>query len=48
MKCLQCDSELINKNGHRLGKQNFIFKNCGRQLIEDYSPRGDLKEVKCW
>ncbi len=46
MKCPQCGSEQINKNGHRRGKQNFLCKNCGRQFIEYYSPRGYPKEVK--
>lgn len=46
MKCPECGSEKINKNGHRRGKQNFLCKNCGRQFISDYSPRGYPKEVK--
>jgi transposase-like protein len=32
MKCPECKSDHINKNGHRGQKQNYICVNCGRQF----------------
>ncbi|WP_419179390.1 transposase-like zinc-binding domain-containing protein, partial [Cylindrospermopsis raciborskii] len=46
MNCPNCDSNNIRKNGQRRGKQNYQCKNCGRQFIESYSPRGYSQEVK--
>jgi transposase-like protein len=46
MNCPNCDSNNIRKNGQRRGKQNYQCKNCGRQFIKSYSPRGYSQEVK--
>lgn len=46
MKCPNCGSTQIRKNGHRNGKQNFLCKDCGRQFIESYSQRGYSEDVK--
>lgn len=46
LKCPQCESEQINKNGHRRGKQNYRCKTCDRQFIETYTPRGYSEEIK--
>ena len=40
MKCPNCQSDQIRKNGHRRGKQNYQCKSCGRQFITNYSPKG--------
>ena len=40
MKCPNCQSEQIRKNGHRRGKQNYQCKSCGRQFITNYSSKG--------
>lgn len=46
MKCPKCESEQIRKNGHRSGKQNYLCKNCGRQFVESYSPKGYSEDAK--
>jgi transposase-like protein len=47
MQCPECQSNHINKNGHKKGKQNYICVNCGRQFIEYYEPqRGYSEEIK--
>ncbi|ARI79649.1 hypothetical protein BH695_3648 [Microcystis aeruginosa PCC 7806SL] len=47
MQCPECQSNHINKNGHKKGKQNYICVNCGRQFIEVYEPqRGYSEEMK--
>jgi len=46
MKCPECKSDHINKNGHRGQKQNYICVNCGRQFIDEYEPKGYSEEVK--
>lgn len=46
MKCPKCGSEQLRKNGHQYGKQRFLCKECGRQFIESYSPRGYSEDVK--
>lgn len=33
MKCPDCQSTQINKNGRRLGKQRYLCKDCGRQFV---------------
>ncbi|NCQ92412.1 MAG: IS1 family transposase, partial [Microcystis aeruginosa LG13-03] len=38
-QCPECQSNHINKNGHKKGKQNYICVNCGRQFIEVYEPQ---------
>lgn len=37
MKCPQCESTSLRKNGHRSGRQNYLCKNCGRQFLEPSS-----------
>ena len=35
MKCPECDSKSIKKNGHiHNGKQRYACSNCGRQFVE--------------
>ncbi len=46
MNCPHCASNLIRKNGHRRGKQNYICVDCDRQFIESYSKRGYDDEIK--
>ena len=46
MKCPNCQSEQIRKNGHRRGKQNYQCKKCGRQFIEEYTKTGYSSSVK--
>ena len=47
MKCPECKSSRVNKNGNKKGKQNYLCVECGRQFIEGYQPhKGYSKEVK--
>lgn len=46
MICPRCQSENIKKNGHNKGKQNHQCKDCGRQFIDSYSPKGYPDDVK--
>ena len=46
MKCPNCQSDKIRKNGHRRGKQNYHCKECDRQFIDRYTKRGYSTEVK--
>ena len=46
MICPDCQSSNINKNGSKRGNQNHIFKDCHRQFIDVYSPKGYSKKVK--
>lgn len=46
MKCPHCGSQQIRKNGHRRSKQNYRCKQCDRQFVEFYSPRGYSDDVK--
>lgn len=46
MKCPNCESTHLRKNGHRRGKQNYICRDCGRQFVESYSPKGYSDEIK--
>ncbi len=39
MKCPECKSEHVRKNGMRRGKQNHICVNCDRQFVEN--PKND-------
>jgi transposase-like protein len=36
MKCPECKSDHINKNGKKRGKQNYICVNCQRQFLDHY------------
>ena len=40
MKCPNCQSNQIRKNGHRRGKQNYQCKKCDRQFITEPSRVG--------
>ena len=40
IKCTQCESTQTSKNGHRRGKQIYLCKQCGRQFVDPYSPKG--------
>lgn len=46
MKCPNCQSTKIRKNGHRRGKQNYQCKECDRQFIEKYTSVGYSSEIK--
>jgi len=47
VKCPECKSIHVNKNGHKKGKQNYLCVECGRQFIECYQPhKGYSQEVK--
>jgi transposase-like protein len=46
MKCPQCKSTQIYRNGHRRGKQNYLCKQCRRQFLESYSPKGYSDDAK--
>lgn len=37
MKGPKCKSTLYRKNGHRSGKQNYLYKSCGRQFLDSSS-----------
>jgi DNA-binding GntR family transcriptional regulator/transposase-like protein len=46
MKCPECKSTDVSKNGRRQGKQNYICKQCGRQFLDTYASVGYPIEVK--
>jgi len=46
MKCINCASTLVSKNGHRRGKQSYICGSCGRQFLESYDPKGYPNSIK--
>jgi transposase-like protein len=46
MKCPRCSSTQISKNGRRNGKQNYLCKQCKRQFLETYEPKGYSDDVK--
>ena len=46
MKCPNCQSSKIRKNGHCRGKQNYHCQECDRQFINQYTARGYSTEVK--
>jgi len=47
MKCPECKSTHVNKNGCKRGKQNHICIDCGRQFIDNYEvQQGYSEEVK--
>ena len=39
MQCPKCSSSHIRKNGKREEKQNHICVDCGRQFIDNYTPK---------
>ena len=47
MKCPECKSEHVRKNGMRRGKQNQICVNCDRQFVENpQNNRGYSNEIR--
>ena len=46
MKCPECSSEHMRKNGHRQHKQNYICVECRRQFLNEYEPKGYSDDVK--
>ena len=47
IKCPECKSIHVNKNGHKAGKQNHICADCGRQFIDCYeTQQGYPEEIK--
>ena len=48
MKCPECKSSHVNKNGHKKGKQNYFCVDCGRQFIECYQPHKGLNVLALW
>jgi transposase-like protein len=46
MKCPQCSSALLSKNGRRRNKQNYLCKQCGRQFLEFYDHKGYSDDIK--
>lgn len=38
IKCPNCDSSQVFKNGHRKGTQCYRCKQCGRQFLDSYRP----------
>ncbi|RUR86642.1 hypothetical protein PCC6912_00850 [Chlorogloeopsis fritschii PCC 6912] len=46
IKCPYCESGKFSKNGRKRGKQNYMCRDCGRQFVEYYSPKGYSDEVR--
>ena len=46
MKCPNCQSNQVRKNGRRRGKQNYQCKKCQRQFIDQYTQTGYPRSVK--
>lgn len=46
MKCPNCNSTKIFKNGHRKSRQCYKCKQCSRQFLESYRPWGYSNDVK--
>ena len=46
MKCPNCNSNLLWKNGRHRGKQRYKCFECGRQFIEFYKPPGYDLQIK--
>ena len=47
MKCPECQSDHIRKNGHRRGKQNHRCLDCGRQFVENpTTQRGYADDIR--
>jgi transposase-like protein len=44
MKCPECKSTHINKNGKKKEKQNYLCVDCRRQFINCYQPRRGYSE----
>ncbi|GAB4364839.1 MAG: hypothetical protein Kow00121_00860 [Elainellaceae cyanobacterium] len=46
MKCPRCHSPKVSRNGHRMGKQNYICRQCNRQFLATYEQVGYPNEVR--
>ena len=46
MKCPECESTQISKNGHRHGKQNYICRDCRKQFVAFYDVKGYSDGIK--
>ncbi|MBW4639600.1 MAG: IS1 family transposase [Gloeocapsa sp. UFS-A4-WI-NPMV-4B04] len=46
MKCPQCHSSNLRKDGYQNGKQRFECKDCGRLLRDSYEARGYRPQLK--
>lgn len=46
MKCPQCESTQVSKNGQRHGKQNYICRDCRKQFVEFYDLKGYSDDIK--
>lgn len=46
MQCPKCKSTHLVKNGWRNNQQNYLCRNCGRQLRDPYASKGYAQEVK--
>ncbi|UFP95670.1 IS1 family transposase [Gloeobacter morelensis] len=46
MRCSDCHSDQLRKNGHINSKQRYFCKDCHKQFPEYYTPQGYPDEVK--
>lgn len=46
MQCPWCNSNHVNKNGRKKGKQNYRCIDCKKQFIDSYDRRGYPQEIK--
>jgi transposase-like protein len=46
MKCPQCQSIRLGKNGHRRGKQCYLCRHCGHQFVGSPAKKGYPPEVR--
>jgi AcrR family transcriptional regulator len=46
MICPACQSDRVAKNGRQQGKQRYVCKECRRQFLDRYTPRGYPQEVR--
>jgi Tetracyclin repressor-like, C-terminal domain len=46
MICPDCQSDRVAKNGRQQGKQRYVCKECGRQFLDRYTPRGYPLEIR--
>ncbi|MBD1864558.1 IS1/IS1595 family N-terminal zinc-binding domain-containing protein, partial [Trichocoleus desertorum] len=40
MQCLDCQSTHVVKNGRRQQQQNYLCRQCSRQFLDAYQPKG--------
>jgi AcrR family transcriptional regulator/transposase-like protein len=46
MICPACQSDRVAKNGRQQGKQRYVCRECRRQFLDRYTPRGYPQEVR--